>query len=301
MRLLHGVAELRAALAGLRPVALVPTMGNLHDGHIALVEQVRAGGHPSVASIFVNPLQFGAGEDFQRYPRTLDADCARLEAAGCDLVFAPDVGAMYPEPQTFQVQPPLADELCGAFRPGHFAGVATVVLKLFNLVQPAVAIFGKKDYQQLFLLKAMVRQFNLPIRILEAETARAADGLALSSRNAYLAAAERDEAPRLYRLLDAAAARIAAGARDFAAQEGAVTAELAAHGWQVEYVLVRDRATLQAPTEATRGLVILAAARLGRTRLIDNIEVHPGPPPTSPGSLDQTRRRRASARDRVLR
>ena len=278
MRLIHGVAEFRAALGGQSQTALVPTMGNLHAGHIALVEQVRTSGHPSVASIFVNPLQFGAGEDFQRYPRTLEADCARLEAAGCDLVFAPDVAEMYPEPQTFQVQPPLADELCGAFRPGHFAGVATVVLKLFNLVQPAVAIFGKKDYQQLFLLKAMVRQFNLSIRILEAETTRAPDGLALSSRNAYLSAVERAEAPRLYQLLSSAAARIAAGERDFFALEGAAAAELAAHGWRVEYVSVRDQATLQSPTEATRRLVILAAARLGQTRLIDNIEVRQVPP-----------------------
>ena len=278
MRLIHGVAELRAALGGLRPAALVPTMGHLHAGHIALVEQVRTSGHPSVASIFVNPLQFGAGEDFHRYPRTLEADCARLEAAGCDLVFAPDAGEMYPEPQTFQVQPPLAAELCGAFRPGHFAGVATVVLKLFNMVQPAVAIFGKKDYQQLFLLKAMVRQFNLSIRILEAETTRAPDGLALSSRNAYLSAAERAEAPRLYRQLGAAASRIAAGERDFPVQEAAAAAELAAHGWRVEYITVRDQATLQSPTEATRRLVILAAARLGQTRLIDNIEVRQAPP-----------------------
>ncbi|MBU1666449.1 MAG: pantoate--beta-alanine ligase, partial [Gammaproteobacteria bacterium] len=174
MRLIHSVSELRAALAGRRETAFVPTMGNLHPGHIALIEQVRTSGRPVVASIFVNPLQFGAGEDFQRYPRTLPADCEQLEAAGCDIVFAPDVNEMYPEPQTFQVQPPLADELCGSFRPGHFSGVATVVLKLFNMVQPAVAVFGKKDYQQLFILKGLVRQFNLPIHIIEAETTRAA-------------------------------------------------------------------------------------------------------------------------------
>jgi len=273
MRLIHGVAELRAALAGQRETVFIPTMGNLHAGHIALVEQARQSGHPLVASIFVNPLQFGVGEDFQRYPRTLHTDCAQLEAAGCDIVFAPDVDEMYPEAQTFQVQPPLADELCGAFRPGHFSGVATVVLKLFNMVRPAVAIFGKKDYQQLFILKGMVRQFNLPIRILEAETTRAADGLALSSRNGYLTTAEREEAPRLYRLLREAAARIAAGEHDFAGIEEAASGDLAAHGWRVDYFSVRTQATLLAPAPETRDLVILAAARLGKTRLIDNIEV----------------------------
>ena len=273
MRLIHSLAELRAVLAGQRETAFVPTMGNLHAGHIALVEQVRGSGHPLVASIFVNPLQFGAGEDFQRYPRTLQADCEQLEAAGCDIVFAPDVNEMYPEAQTFHVQPPLADELCGAFRPGHFSGVATVVLKLFNMVQPAVAIFGKKDYQQLFLLKGMVHQFNLPIRMLAAETTRAADGLALSSRNGYLSAAQREEAPRLYRLLREAAARIAAGERDFAAIEQAASGDLAAHGWQVDYFSLRAQATLLPPAPEARDLVMLAAARLGQTRLIDNIEV----------------------------
>ncbi len=273
MRLIHSVNELRAALDGQRETAFVPTMGNLHPGHIALVEQARTSGHPVVASIFVNPLQFGAGEDFQRYPRTLPADCEQLDAAGCDIVFAPDVNEMYPEPQTFHVQPPLADELCGAFRPGHFSGVATVVLKLFNMARPAVAVFGKKDYQQLFILKGLARQFNLPIRILEAETTRAADGLALSSRNSYLSTEEREEAPRLYRLLREAAARIAAGERDYAGIEHSARADLAAHDWRVDYVAVRDQATLLAPTQQTRDLVILAAARLGATRLIDNIEV----------------------------
>ena len=272
MRLIHTVDALRAALDGARDTALVPTMGNLHAGHIALVERVRTGAGPVVASIFVNPLQFGAGEDFQRYPRTLAADCERLEAVGCDIVFAPDVTEMYPEAQTFHVQPPLADELCGAFRPGHFSGVATVVLKLFNMVRPATAIFGKKDYQQLFILKGMARQFNLPIRILEAETTRDADGLALSSRNGYLSAEERLEAPRLYRLLREAAARIARGDADFPSLERAASAELMTHGWRPDYVSVRDRGTLLPPAPDCRDLVILAAARLGTTRLIDNIE-----------------------------
>ncbi|MEW5893292.1 MAG: pantoate--beta-alanine ligase [Pseudomonadota bacterium] len=273
MQVIHRVAELRAALAGAENTAFVPTMGNLHRGHIALIEQARQAGRPVVASIFVNPLQFGAGEDFERYPRTLAADCEQLAAAGTDLVFAPELAEMYPEPQTYQVLPPLADELCGAWRPGHFQGVATVVLKLFNLVRPRFAVFGKKDYQQLFILKGMVRQFNLPIEILEGETVRAPDGLALSSRNGYLSATERAEAPRLYATLRALAAELAGGRRDFAALEAAAGAELARHGWTVDYVAIRSQATLLAPQPGETALVILAAARLGGTRLIDNIEV----------------------------
>ncbi len=272
MRLIHTVAELRAALAGERETAFVPTMGNLHAGHVALAEIAARHGRPVVASIFVNPLQFGAGEDLARYPRTLRADCDKLAAAGTDIVFAPDGAEMYPEAQTFSVQPPLADELCGAHRPGHFQGVATVVLKLFNMVRPRYAVFGKKDYQQLFILKGMVRQFDLPIVMLEAETERAADGLALSSRNGYLSAAERAEAPRLYRLLRAAAGRIAAGEHDFAGIEAEATGDLATHGWMVDYVSVRGRATLLPPGPGEERFVILAAARLGSTRLIDNIE-----------------------------
>ncbi len=272
MRLIHTVAELRSALADVRETTFVPTMGNLHSGHISLIDLARRHGGPVVASIFVNPLQFGAGEDFGRYPRTLAADCAQLEAAGCDIVFAPDVHEMYPEPQTFSVQPPLADELCGQFRPGHFAGVATVVLKLFDMVQPRYAAFGKKDYQQLFILKAMVRQFNLPIVMLEGETGRAEDGLALSSRNGYLETAERAEAPRLSRVLHAAVQQIESGYRDFAQIERTATEELTRHGWRVDYVAVRSQATLLPPRADEAGLVVLAAAHLGRTRLIDNIE-----------------------------
>ena len=272
MRLIHSVEELREVLAGQRQTALVPTMGNLHAGHVALAEIAARHGRPVVASIFVNPLQFGAGEDFERYPRTLRDDCEKLEAVGTDIVFAPDVQEMYPEPQTFTVHPPLAEELCGAHRPGHFQGVATVVLKLFNMVQPRYAVFGKKDYQQLFILKGLVRQFNLPIAIIEAETDRAGDGLALSSRNGYLSAAERTEAPRLYRLLRAAAARIAAGERQFAGLEAEAAQELAKHGWEVDYVSVRSRDTLLPPASGESRFVVLAAARLGNTRLIDNLE-----------------------------
>jgi pantoate--beta-alanine ligase len=281
MKVIHSVAELREALDGQRETAFVPTMGNLHSGHISLIELARQHGQPVVASIFVNPLQFGAGEDFNRYPRTLEADCAQLETAGCDLVFAPDADEMYPEPQTFSVQPPLADQLCGAFRPGHFAGVATVVLKLFNMVRPRYAAFGKKDYQQLFILKGLVRQFNLPIVMLAGETGRANDGLALSSRNGYLSTEARAEAPRLYRVLRAAARRIEAGAADFAAIEQSAVDELSGNGWRVDYVAVRSQTTLLPPQADETNLIVLAAAHLGRTRLIDNIECsRPTPRPS---------------------
>ena len=272
MRLIHTVAELRQTLADQQETAFVPTMGNLHAGHVRLAEFAAGHGRPVVASIFVNPLQFGAGEDFNRYPRTLQDDCDRLEAVGTDIVFAPDLADMYPEPQTFTVEPPLAGELCGAHRPGHFQGVATVVLKLFNMVQPRYAVFGKKDYQQLFILKGLVRQFNLPIVMVEAETERAEDGLALSSRNGYLSPAERAEAPRLYRLLRAAADRIAGGDRAFSRLETEAAAQLTQHGWSVDYVSVRSRATLLAPSPSEDRFVLLAAARLGKTRLIDNLE-----------------------------
>ncbi|MCU0842974.1 MAG: pantoate--beta-alanine ligase [Thiobacillaceae bacterium] len=272
MRVVHHVAELRERLAGQDRTVLVPTMGNLHAGHLALVRQARAAGGPVVASIFVNPLQFGAGEDYGRYPRTLEADCALLEAEGADCVFAPDMAEMYPEPQTVQVLPPLADELCGASRPGHFQGVCTVVLKLFNMVRPCCAVFGRKDYQQLFLIRAMTRQFNLPITILAGDTVRAADGLALSSRNGYLTPAERAEAPRLYTVLRDIATRLSSDERDYPGLERAARDELAAHGWRVDYVSVRGQATLLPPTGDETALVVLGAARLGNTRLIDNVE-----------------------------
>jgi len=273
MRLVHTVADLRATLAGERETAFVPTMGNLHSGHLSLVELARRQGRPTVASIFVNPLQFGDGEDFSRYPRTLQADCELLEQAGCDLVFAPDAAAMYPEPQIYSVTPPLADELCGAFRPGHFAGVCTVVLKLFNQVQPRYAAFGKKDWQQLFLLKGMVRQLDLPIVVIEGETARAPDGLALSSRNGYLTEAERVEAPRLHACLASMADRLRAGESGLAGLEAEAARLLSGHGWRVDYVAIRSRSTLLAPHPKDRELVALAAAHLGTTRLIDNLEV----------------------------
>ncbi|HSJ80332.1 MAG TPA: pantoate--beta-alanine ligase [Thiobacillus sp.] len=280
MQVVHCAADLRAALAGQAGTAFVPTMGNLHAGHVSLIELAKRHGQPVVASIFVNPLQFGAGEDFERYPRTLATDCEKLAAAGCDLVFAPDVAEMYPVPQTFTVQPPdgLADDLCGAFRPGHFSGVATVVLKLFNLVQPHVAVFGRKDFQQLRVIQELVRQFNLPIEIVAGDTLREADGLALSSRNAYLGASERIQAAALQHELAAIVAAIQAGERDFAALAAAAARHLKMAGWRVDYVALRDAATLQPPTPESTRLVVLGAAWLGKTRLIDNIETALGNP-----------------------
>lgn len=273
MQVITRAAELRRFLSGRQSLVFVPTMGNLHEGHLALVELARQYGKTVVVSIFVNPLQFGPNEDFASYPRTLDADCARLEGVA-DCVFVPEVTEVYPVAQEIFVEPPpLATELCGAFRPGHFRGVATVVLKLFNLVRPDVAIFGKKDYQQLAVIRAMTAQLNLPLTIVGAETARAQDGLALSSRNAYLSAAERAEAPRLYRNLERLGNLLRAGERDFAALENGARNDLERHGWRVDYFSVRNAATLFPATAQERETVALAAAWLGRTRLIDNLEI----------------------------
>jgi pantoate--beta-alanine ligase len=280
MQVVNTVADLRAALAGQTGTALVPTMGNLHAGHVSLVELAKQHGRPVVASIFVNPLQFGAGEDFERYPRTIAADCEKLAAAGCDLVFAPDVVEMYPQPQTYTVQVPdaMANDLCGAFRPGHFSGVATVVLKLFNLVQPRVAVFGSKDFQQLQVIRDVVAQFNLPIDIVAGATLREADGLALSSRNGYLSETERRQAPQLQHELAAIVAAVQAGARDFAALAATARRHLNMAGWRVDYVELRDAATLAAPAPDCRHLVVLGAAWLGTTRLIDNLDFGLGNP-----------------------
>ena len=273
MQIISTSAELRQRLRSETAIAFVPTMGNLHEGHLDLVRLARQRGKCVVASIFVNPLQFGAGEDFDKYPRTLEADSEKLQGLA-DVVFAPTVGEMYPEQQTVYVQPPpIASELCGAFRPGHFRGMATVVLKLFNLVQPHVAIFGKKDYQQLNIVRQMVTQFNLPIAIIGAETARAADGLALSSRNQYLSAAERAAAPLLYRTLQDIAARLRAGEQNREQIQQQAVESLANQGWKPEYIAIREQKTLVNPVDGERSLVILAAARLGATRLIDNLEV----------------------------
>jgi len=274
MDIIHSVAALRLRLQNEPNNVFVPTMGNLHGGHIQLIKVAKPRAACTVVSIFVNRLQFGPQEDFDRYPRTFGADCARLQEAGVDVVFAPDESEIYPEPQTFVVEPSdLQHILDGAARPGHFRGVATVVLKLFNMVSPHSAIFGKKDYQQYIVLRDMVRQFALPIEIIPAETVRAPDGLALSSRNAYLSPDERREAPRLHQVLSWAREQITNGARDFQRIELHGMSELADRGWKPDYVVVRRQADLQPPRSQDRDLVVLAAARIGRTRLIDNEEV----------------------------
>jgi pantoate--beta-alanine ligase len=265
MQIVSDVGSLRRALAASPPVAFVPTMGNLHAGHLSLVRLARRHARAVAVSIFVNRLQFLPGEDFERYPRTFERDCALLEAEGVELLFAPDEKALYPQPQAYLVQPPpLASDLEGRFRPGFFTGVATVVLKLLNCVQPAAAIFGKKDYQQLVLVRGMARELNLPVEIVAGETVREPDGLAMSSRNNYLSATERAEAPRLYRSLQGVAS-------------GRIPTEktiqnLAAAGWQPDYLEVRRRGDLAPPQSDDREQVVVAAARLGTTRLIDSLE-----------------------------
>ena len=268
------MADLRVALNQYHHPAVVPTMGNLHDGHIALVRQAKPLGDVTVATIFVNRLQFAPHEDFDTYPRTLQADCAKLEAAGCDVVFAPSEAELYPQPQTFRVQPPpaLADILEGHFRPGFFGGVCTVVMKLLSCTQARTALFGKKDYQQLMVLRNMVQQFAMPLDVVGGETQRAEDGLALSSRNGYLSGAERQQAVQLSAALKRIAEALRSGQTDYAALENKAMAELTAQGWKPDYVVARRRADLQVP-QAGDSLVVLAAAHLGTTRLIDNLEV----------------------------
>ena len=274
MRIYSAVAELRAALKGCGRIVFVPTMGNLHAGHISLMQQARAYGDTVVASIFVNRLQFGPNEDFDKYPRTFAEDCRQLESVGVDVLFAPTETDLYPEPQQYQVDPPdIQNQLEGEFRPGHFRGVATVVLKLFNIVQPQVAIFGQKDYQQLMVLRNMTRQLALPIDIVGGETVRAEDGLALSSRNGYLTSTERAEAPRLARVLASIRIAVLSGERDFVKLEREAAAELNHHGWKTDYVAIRRQADLQPAQANDTRLVVLAASRLGTPRLIDNLEI----------------------------
>jgi pantoate--beta-alanine ligase len=272
MQVLHTIAELRQAVPA-HASAFVPTMGNLHDGHLALVREARERGLPVVASIFVNRLQFAPHEDFDRYPRTLQRDCELLQAAGCDVVFAPDEAELYPSPQTFKVQPDpaLADILEGHFRPGFFTGVCTVVMKLFGCVQPRVAVFGKKDYQQLMVVRRMVQQFALPIEIVAGETRRAESGLALSSRNGYLSEAERAQATELAAALKALAQAYRKAPQRLAELEAQALQALASQGWAPDYLTVRRRADLQAPAAGDE-VVALGAAKLGATRLIDNLE-----------------------------
>jgi pantoate--beta-alanine ligase len=274
MQIARTIDDLRQVLAAYRRPAFVPTMGNLHEGHLALVRQAKDLGDVAVASIFVNRLQFLPHEDFDTYPRTWESDCAKLQAAGCDVLFAPTEKDLYPEPQTYKVHPPaeLADMLEGHFRPGFFVGVSTVVMKLFACVQPRVAVFGKKDYQQLMIIRRMVRQFALPIEIVAGETERAPDGLALSSRNGYLSAAERVEAVQLSLALKHVAAQVRAASADIPAIEAQAMDALASRGWKPDYIAVRRRVDLQAPARGD-AMVVLGAARLGATRLIDNLEI----------------------------
>jgi pantoate--beta-alanine ligase len=274
VRVIHRIDELRAELPRGGGVALVPTMGNLHEGHLSLVRTARASGDRVVASIFVNPLQFAPHEDYARYPRTLARDCELLARVGCDVVFAPSAEEMYPATQTFTVRPDpgLADLLEGSVRPGFFAGVSTVVMKLFQIVEPDLAVFGKKDYQQLRVIESMVRQFNMAVTIVAAPTVRDARGLALSSRNGYLSDSEREQAALLYGTLEGVAAAVRQGRTDWPELERAASQTLRDHGWGPDYLSIRRAADLGDPAPDAR-LVVLAAARLGATRLIDNIEL----------------------------
>ena len=282
MQVVHTIADLRAALSGHDAPAFVPTMGNLHEGHIALVKQAKGLGDVTVASIFVNRLQFGPNEDFDTYPRTLEADCEKLAAQGCDVVFAPSEKNLYPDPQGYKVHPPteLADILEGHFRPGFFVGVCTVVMKLFQCALsqgkgPRTAVFGKKDYQQLMVIRRMVQQFAMPIDVVGGDTCRADDGLALSSRNGYLSAAERQEAVQLSLALKALAREALTTGTDLPRLEAKARETLDARGWASDYLTVRRRSDLLPPSPEQRQageLVVLGASRLGKTRLIDNLE-----------------------------
>jgi pantoate--beta-alanine ligase len=279
MQIIRTIAELRAATMSRRRLVLVPTMGNLHAGHLSLVSVARERGDFVVTSIFVNRLQFAPHEDFATYPRTFERDCELLSESGCDAVFAPSDREVYPEAQGYTVHPPpeLADILEGEVRPGFFTGVCTVVLKLFNMVQPAVAVFGKKDYQQLLVVRSMVRQLALPIEIVPAETVRDSNGLALSSRNGYLDGPQRTEAAQLHTALRNLAAAAKSGSADWRALEREAQAYLGARGWQPDYVAIRRQSDLREPSSlkptVSEPLIALAAARLGSTRLIDNLEI----------------------------
>jgi len=286
MQIVKTAQALSQALASQNAIAFVPTMGNLHAGHIQLVELAKTKDACVVVSIFINPLQFGANEDLSSYPRTLDADLEKLKAAGADIVFTPSEQEIYPDfdastnntHQSIKINlPSIANELCGAARPGHFSGMATAVLKLFNLVffngaKTKIAIFGKKDFQQLFIIRDMVKQFNLPIEIIASETKREADGLAMSSRNGYLTPAQKLEAPSLYRALGLLVDTVKKGNADFASLEAQTTQFLTKLGWIVDYISIRSAETLLPATSADLKLVVLGAARQGTTRLIDNIE-----------------------------
>lgn len=274
MKTLHTIADLQALLPDAGTCAFVPTMGNLHEGHLSLVRQARGHGLPVVASIFVNRLQFAPHEDFDRYPRTLARDCELLDSAGCDILFAPDERELYPQPQSYKVMPDpaLADILEGHFRPGFFTGVCTAVMKLFGCVRPSVAVFGKKDYQQLMVIRRMVEQFALSVRIESGETCRADTGLALSSRNGYLSEGDRAKATELVNALRDLSQRFRAAPARLPELETEAASKLNAKGWAVDYLTIRRRSDLLAPDAADQSLVALGAAKLANTRLIDNVE-----------------------------
>lgn len=279
MQITHTVNELRNALKAQPSIGFVPTMGNLHAGHIHLVEIAKQHAQCVVVSIFVNPLQFGANEDLASYPRTLEADCEKLKIAGADIVFAPPVAEVYADfdgnnlNQTMTITPPpMARELCGASRPGHFSGVATVVMKLFNIVQPQVAVFGQKDFQQLFVIKQLVKQFNLPITIIAGNTVREPSGLAMSSRNGYLTSTQKIVATQLQLCLQQIVSAIKQGNTDFSGLAQTAMQMLNDKGWLVDYISVRSANTLALATKDDSNLVVLGAAKLGNVRLIDNID-----------------------------
>jgi len=283
MKIISDIQELRDHLRGQNRASFVPTMGNLHEGHLSLMRLARQHGDPVVASIFVNRLQFGPNEDFDSYPRTMQADIEKLEKEGVYILFAPTERDLYPQPQEYRIDPPqqLGDILEGEFRPGFFKGVCTVVLKLFSCVQPKVAVFGKKDYQQLMIIRQMVKQFALPVDIIPGETIRAEDGLALSSRNGYLSVEERAEAPELQKALQEVRAQVlqltTRSANNLAEIEKLAIAKLTGRGWKPDYIAIRQQSDLAPATneslEAGEPLVILTAAKLGKTRLIDNLEI----------------------------
>jgi len=283
MKIISDIQELRDHLRGQNRASFVPTMGNLHEGHLSLMRLARQHGDPVVASIFVNRLQFGPNEDFDSYPRTMQADIEKLEKEGVYILFAPTERDLYPQPQEYRVDPPqqLGDILEGEFRPGFFKGVCTVVLKLFSCVQPKVAVFGKKDYQQLMIIRQMAKQFALPVDIVPGETIRADDGLALSSRNGYLSTAERAEAPELMKTLKEVRQRVldlnVRDAKSLSEIEKAAVASLTGRGWNPDYIAIRQQSDLAPASneslQAGEPLVILTAAKLGKTRLIDNLEI----------------------------
>ena len=283
MKIISDIQELRDHLRGQNRASFVPTMGNLHEGHLSLMRLARQHGDPVVASIFVNRLQFGPNEDFDSYPRTMQDDIEKLEREGVYILFAPTERDLYPQPQEYSVDPPhqLGDILEGEFRPGFFKGVCTVVLKLFSCVQPKVAIFGKKDYQQLMIIRQMAKQFAIPVDIIPAETIRAEDGLALSSRNGYLSTQERAEAPELQKILQVVRSQVLdLGMRNtqaLAQIEKMAEAKLTERGWQPDYIAIRQQSDLAPASneslQAGEPLVILTAAKLGKTRLIDNLEI----------------------------